>query len=80
LISPDFRRKGVAKILLENIIDDYTLKDYDYIEAYPSKDTLSCEKNYKGPLSLYERNDFKINREYENYYVVRKELKKWNTI
>ncbi len=72
LISPDFRRKGIARILLEKIIEDYTDKEYDYFEAYPVKSESSCEKNYKGPLSLYEKNNFKIIKEYDSYYVVRK--------
>jgi len=75
LISPDYRRKGIAKILLKKIIDDYSSKDYDYLEAYPGKGESSCEKNYKGPLSLYEQNNFKIIKGYDNYYVVRKEMK-----
>lgn len=74
LISPEFRRKGIASMLLEKIIEDYSLKDYDYLEAYPLKSDLSCEKNYKGPLSLYESNDFKISKVYDKYYVVRKKM------
>lgn len=75
LISPEFRRKGIAKILLDKIIIDYSHKDYDYLEAYSVKGDLSCEKNYKGPLSLYEKNNFRIIKEFDNYYVVRRELK-----
>jgi len=75
LISPDFRRKGIAGILLEKIIEDYSLRDYDTLEAYPDKHGQSCENNYKGPMSLYKRNNFKIIGEYDNYFVVRKELK-----
>jgi ribosomal protein S18 acetylase RimI-like enzyme len=75
LINPDFRRKGISKILLEKIIDDYSNQDYDYLEAYPDKDGRSCEKNYKGHLSLYENNDFKIIAEHDNNYIVRKTLK-----
>jgi len=75
LISPDYRGKGIAGILLEKIITDYSTKDYDCIEAYPVKSDLSCEKNYKGPLSLYNRNSFKIINEFDNYFVVRKEMK-----
>ena len=74
LISPDFRRKGIAKILMKRIIKDYSFKDYDYLEAYPLKGDLSCEKNYKGPLSLYESNEFNISKEYDKYYVVRKKM------
>jgi len=75
LISPDFRGKGIAKILLEKIITDYSFQDYDCLEAYPDKSGSSCENNYKGPLNLYERNNFKVIEEHDAYYVVRKELK-----
>jgi len=75
LISPEHRRKGIAQKILEQICNDYSMKDYDYIEAYPGKGNLSCERHYKGPLSLYEKFDFKIEKEYDDYYVVRKKLK-----
>jgi len=75
LIHPDYRRKGIARILLDRIIKDYSLKKWDYLEAYPDKDSHSCEKNYKGHLSLYERNNFQIINEYDNYYVVRRDLR-----
>jgi len=75
LISPGFRRKGVARKILEQICIDYTSRDYDYIEAYPGRGDLSSEKHYKGPLSLYEKSDFKIIKTYDDYYVVRKNLK-----
>lgn len=75
LIHPNFRRKGIAKLLLEEIVQDYTMAEYDYLEAYPGKDKLSCEKNYKGHLSLYENNNFEIVNERAAYYIVRKKLK-----
>jgi ribosomal protein S18 acetylase RimI-like enzyme len=75
LISPDYRRKGVALKLLGQIYNDYSIGDYDYLEAYPGKGTLSCERHYKGPLSLYEKFDFQIEKEHDDYYVVRKKLK-----
>ena len=74
LIHPDYRRQGIAQKILERIIMDYLNKDYDYLEAYPKKSELSCEGNFKGPLELYKRYDFKINKEYDNYYVMRKAL------
>jgi ribosomal protein S18 acetylase RimI-like enzyme len=75
VISPDFRRKGIAQKILEQIIIDYSTLDYDYLEAYPGKGKLSCEKHYKGPLDLYERHNFKIIKEYPDYFVVRKYLR-----
>jgi ribosomal protein S18 acetylase RimI-like enzyme len=75
VISPDLRRKGIAQKILEQIIIDYSSLDYDYLEAYPGKGNLSCEKHYKGPLGLYEKHNFKITKEYPEYYVVRKYLR-----
>ena len=57
------------------IIMDYSNTDYDYLEVYPKKGELSNESNFKGPLELYKRYDFKINKEYDNYYVMRKRIK-----
>ena len=74
LIHPDYRRQGIAQKILEKIILDYSNTDYDYFEAYPKKEGLSCEGNFKGPLELYKRCGFKINKEYNNYYVMRKEI------
>jgi len=76
LIHPDYRRKGIAQKLLEQVIEEYTLKDYDYIEAYPRKDKHSCERNYHGHFSLYEKFDFKTEKEHDEHYVVRKCLEK----
>ena len=75
LIHPDYRRQGIAQKILDKIIKDYSNKDYDYFEAYPKKGELSCEGNFKGPLELYKRYDFKINKEYDDYYVMRKKIK-----
>jgi ribosomal protein S18 acetylase RimI-like enzyme len=75
LIHPDYRRQGIAQKILDKFCMDYTGKNYDYIEAYPGKGNLSCEGLYRGPLQLYEKYDFKIKKEYDDYYVMRKELK-----
>jgi len=76
LIHPDFRRQGIAYKLLERITTDYTLRKYDYLEAYPGKGEQSCEQHYKGPLSMYKKLDFKIVSETDTYFVVRKMLRR----
>jgi len=73
-INPDFRRKGVAQKLLEQICADYSNQDYDYIEAYPGKGNLSCESQYKGPIEMYEKFDFKIHKELDDYFIVRRKI------
>jgi len=70
LISPDFRRRGIAKQLLGQICSDYASRDYHYIEAYPGNWEFSCEGHFKGPLNLYEMSGFKIERKLEDFYKI----------
>ena len=74
LIHPNYRGKGIAKMLLDIVIDEYSGKAYDYLEAYPMKTGSSCEKNYKGPLSLYEKSNFRKVKEQDHYFIVRRAL------
>jgi ribosomal protein S18 acetylase RimI-like enzyme len=75
LISPKYRGNGIARKLLERVCLDCENSEYKYIEVYPRKGKQSCEKHYHGPLSLYEYFGFKIERENDDNYVMRKELR-----
>ena len=75
LVSPDYRRKGIARRILEQVERDYTAQDYNYLEAYPGKGELSAEEHYKGPLSLYKEFGFNVVKEYKDFNIVRKKLK-----
>ncbi|MFB6341171.1 GNAT family N-acetyltransferase [Saccharicrinis sp. FJH62] len=74
VIHPDYRRMGIATRLLQKAIADYSDKNFDFMEAYPGNGDLSCEKHYKGPLSMYEKAGFSLYKEYEHLYVMRKSL------
>ncbi len=76
LIDPAFRKQGIAKKILEQIIIDYQELDFDFLEAYPGKQEKSCEGHYKGPLSMYEKQGFEIIADFQKYHVVRKNLNK----
>lgn len=75
VIRPDCRRNGIATKILEQICLDYKAKEYDYIEAYPGKGNLSVEHHYKGPLEMYKKYAFQIEKEYDDFYILRKRLK-----
>lgn len=75
LILPEYRRKGIARLLLERVITDHSDSDFDFFEAYPKKEADSNEGNFNGPLALYEKNDFTIHREYADCYALRKRMK-----
>lgn len=74
LIHPDYRRKGISQKILNKIFTDYSNTEYDYLEVYPKKGESSTS-NFNGPFELYKKNDFKIHKEHEKYYVMRKKLK-----
>ena len=69
------RRKGIAGLLLKEVCSDYRKLGYDYIEAYPRKTDKSDAGNYHGPLSLYISLDFKVQKELEDFFIVRKNLR-----
>ena len=46
LIHPDYRRKGIARKILQRIIEDYSDTDYDYIEAYPKKRSIILRREF----------------------------------
>jgi len=74
IISPEYRRKGIAQSLLERVCNDFKGKEISFIEAYPRKESHSCEKNYHGHLNMYKKLGFEIYKEFDEHYVVRKSL------
>ena len=74
LIHPDHRRQGIAQQLLEQVIEDRSTGGYDYLEAYPRKGNASEEGGFKGPLALYQRHGFKVHKENDDHYVVRRAM------
>lgn len=74
VVHPDYRHQGIASMLLEQACKDYKQMGYAIMEAYPAHAESSCEKNYKGPLSMYEKAGFTIHKTYEHLKVIRKEL------
>ncbi|HEY0089680.1 MAG TPA: GNAT family N-acetyltransferase [Candidatus Lokiarchaeia archaeon] len=74
LIAPDFRRQGIARKFLRKAINLFKDQDFQYLEAYPRKGKLSNANHYHGPLSLYTSEGFTMYKEYEEFFIVRKNL------
>ncbi len=74
ITAADFRRMGIASLLLDRIIVDYKQEGYLSLEAYPHKNSKTDAGEYHGPLSLYQKKGFTIIKESEDYAVVRREL------
>ncbi|MFW9947874.1 MAG: GNAT family N-acetyltransferase [Candidatus Odinarchaeota archaeon] len=74
LISPSYRNKGIARLLLKQVCEYYKSKKYDYIESYPVKNGKSDAHNYHGPYSLFLSEGFSVFKELKTIYVMRKNL------
>jgi len=54
VIDPAHRRQGIARALLERVVQDATAQGFRWVEAYPSARARSASGHYHGPLALYE--------------------------
>jgi GNAT superfamily N-acetyltransferase len=75
LVAPEFRRKGITKLLLERLCQDAVDDGFDFIEAYPLKEYINEAKDFMGPASLFKKYGFTIHGETEDKFIMRKWLK-----
>lgn len=74
-ISPEYRRKGIATLLLDRICKDAESDGYTYVEAYPMISESVPGLAFTGPKRLYEETGFEIAAQKGNLLVMRKKLK-----
>lgn len=82
LVAPGYRGRGVGTSLLNSACDMFRSDGLKVAEGYPTTvhprkrdwEIPWAEENYKGPLSIYLKNGFKIHRQFERFAVVRKQL------
>jgi len=75
LVAPDFRRKGITKLLLERVCQDAAKDGFDFIEAYPKKQFINEAEEFMGVTGLFEKSGFIVYSETEDKLVMRKSLK-----
>ena len=76
LIAPAYRKKGIARELLKHAMKTLKEQGFNWIEAYPRKQTeLSDAHSYHGPSSLFESEGFVVVNEDEHFLLMRKTLK-----
>lgn len=73
-IAPEYRRKGIATRLLEQVCSDAKNDGYILVEAYPAKQRQNIELAFTGTIHFYERAGFIPFLEKENTVVMRKDL------
>ncbi len=58
IVEKEHRGKGIAKKLLNKIIEEAKGKDYSVIEAYPKKGAKSEYGRWNGPFEMYKKTGF----------------------
>lgn len=71
VIDPDYRRKGISRLLLSEVIQFYKNTKHTIMEAYPSRNTEKETDNYHGFNSLYQSEGFYEEKSYKDYYIMR---------
>ncbi len=75
MIAPEMKRKGIATLLLERICKDAVRDGFDFVEAYPYKESSYQSSDFGGHFELYQKNGFSVSAESEKGLVMRKQLK-----
>lgn len=58
VIHPDYRGKGVARLLLRQAVQDFSADKYDAVIAMPFEAGDSLQKRYRGTFNMYREQGF----------------------
>lgn len=75
MISPQVKRKGIATLLLERVRQDAVQDGFDFVEAYPYKESSYQSSDFGGHFEMYKKSGFYVSAESEKGLVMRKQLK-----
>ncbi|MBS1911988.1 MAG: GNAT family N-acetyltransferase [Bacteroidetes bacterium] len=74
LVAPQYRRRGIARALLDGACDYLARMGMQYAEAYPLTGETRSAANYHGPEEMYRAARFTVVGEFPGGAVVRKRL------
>jgi len=75
VIAPKMKRKGIATLLLERVCKDALQDGFDFVEAYPYKESSYQSSDFGGYFEMYRKSGFYVFLEAEQGLVMRKQLK-----
>lgn len=75
VIAPKMKRRGIATMLLERVCKDAAEDGFDFVEAYPYKESSYQSSDFGGYFEMYKRNGFQVSIETEKGLVMSKKLK-----
>jgi ribosomal protein S18 acetylase RimI-like enzyme len=73
-VAPKMRRQGIASQLLARVCQDAAEDGFDFLEAYPDKDTAKSE-DFPGYTDMFKKLGFSLYHETNRKLVMRKPLK-----
>ena len=76
VIAPAWRRRGVARALVDGALESFAARGIRVVDAFPFKagDSTTATDHYHGPLSLFREAGFEVLAEHKNMTVMRKRL------
>jgi ribosomal protein S18 acetylase RimI-like enzyme len=75
VINAEYRRRGIARALLERACQDYAAKGYDVIEAYPVLAENTCAAHYHGHPAMFTAAGFHLCKTFNGFGCMQKYLK-----
>lgn len=75
VIAPQMKRKGIATLLLERVCKDALQEGFDFVEAYPYKESSYQSSDFGGHFQMYQKSGFHVSSETSQGLVMRKPLK-----
>lgn len=72
-LIPEYRGKGIAKLILNKAIEIASAEGFTYLEAYPAADP-SEHRNYRGHSGMYASAGFETVGAEDDFLIVRKKL------
>ncbi|MFA7673663.1 MAG: GNAT family N-acetyltransferase [Clostridia bacterium] len=75
VIAPQMKRKGIATLLLEHVCKDAIQDGFDFVEAYPYKESSYQSSDFGGHSEMYMKSGFYVSLETERGLIMRKSLK-----
>jgi len=75
VIAPELQRQGIATLLLDRVCQDAVHDGFDFVEAYPYKETSYQSSNFGGYEMMYKKSGFHVSIDAKLGLVMRKQLK-----
>jgi GNAT superfamily N-acetyltransferase len=60
VVSPPYRRHGVARVLLDGAVSTFAGRGFERLEAYPVRDATDQRRAFHGTVDLFANSGFEM--------------------